>query len=334
MIRRVVAATITDQAPQLGMLGALRGIFGDSNVLELDFMHEASRMPLERVGTWFASKCLSFKPDWLFLQAQDTAIVSADCLRTLRSRLPGCVLSHWMGDAREHVSQYLSEICAATHLTLISSVGQIPMFKRAGAENVQYMQVGYDLPEPSSDVLDKGPPFRVPDVVFCGNYLNESFPGSTERIGAIRWLSQEGIDVGVVGAGWPGHFPVAGRCSVGQQSEIYRRAKVVLSINHLNDIDRYYSNRQIIAMASGTPVVCRYVPGIQHEFQHGRHLFWYETRDELIRYVRLLLDRQDIRKDMGRAARAEILKNHTWFSRFLTVLPIIERLQSRLQSSL
>ena len=328
MIRRVVAATITDQAPQRGMLSALRSLFGDSNVLELDFMTEASRMPLERFNTWFASKCLSFRPDWLWLQAQDTGVVLPETLQILRRRMPGCVLSHWMGDAREQVSDYLTKVCQVAHLTLISSVGQIPMFQAVGAKRVEYLQVGFDLPESPSVLV----PFRVPDVVFCGNYLNESFSGSAERMGAIQALSQDGIDVGVVGAGWPSAIPVVGRCGVSQQSEVYRRAKVCLSINHLNDIERYYSNRQIIAMASGTPVVCRYVPGLEQEFLSGIHCYWYETKDELLKHVRTLLDFEHIRTNIGRNGRAEILRNHTWFSRFLSVLPTIEQIHSELSA--
>jgi spore maturation protein CgeB len=172
------------------------------------------------------------------------------------------------------------------------------------------------------------PPFRVPDVVFCGNYYGSTFPGTGERASAIRSLWDAGIAVGVVGVGWPSDFPVVGRCGVKQQAHIYRKAKVALSINNFNSIELYYSDRQLIAMASGTPVVCKYVPGLEREFDNGSDCLWFRETPELIAHVKTLLENPEGRRRLGAAGRARIQRSHTWWHRILEVLPIVEHLRA------
>jgi glycosyltransferase involved in cell wall biosynthesis len=332
MIRRVAAVNITiNHEPERGMICALRDIFGADNVLNVDFMRTAESMSLPTMNTWVLSQCLTFKPDWVWFQVQDTSMIGSWVIRELRRRLPGCVVSHWMGDARENVCDYLTEICRDTHLTLISSVGQIPMFQQAGASKVEYLQVGLDLPEHADFSAPPSPvTFQVPDVVFCAKHAGYQFPGTRDRIEGIQALMQSEIDVGIVGTGWTSGFPVVGSCHRNDQTNVYRHAKVALSINHLNTIERYYSDRQIIAMASGTPVVCKYVPGLEREFTHGVHCLWYDHPDELVGHVKSLLSDPDLRARIGQAGRAEILKSHTWRSRFLSVIPTIEQIQKEL----
>lgn len=328
MISKVALAFISGDEPQLGMIHDMRAIFGEQNVLVLDYMRMARDLPDPRLNAWFVSKCLSFKPEWLFLQAQEAEKIAPWALAEMRRRLPRCVLSHWMGDVRECVSPYLASVCKETHLTLLSSTGQLGMFRAAGAARAEYMQVGYnwpERPEPDYDV-----PFRVPDVVFCGNHYGIGFSGSSDRVDAIRSLVSAGVDVGVVGRTWPDGIPVVGACSVADQSRIYKRAKVALSINNMNDIERYYSDRQLIAMGSGTPVVCRHVPGIEKEFIVGEHCLSYKTIDELVAAVRTLLSDEPMRRFIGRSGRAEVLSRHTWYSRFLSVLPIVEEMHTEL----
>ncbi|RPH34199.1 MAG: hypothetical protein EHM90_06070 [Chloroflexi bacterium] len=229
-----------------------------------------------------------------------------------------------MGDMRASVGPYIGAMSKECHLTLTSSVGQIAAFQAAGARRTLYSQVGLDWAE---DVMGEPawePPFRIPDVVFCSNYYGSAFPGSPERVEAVAALLHAGIDVGVVGQGWPRGFPVVGKCGVKQQTHVYRRAKVALSVNNFNDVELFYSDRHLIALASGTPLVSRYVPGLEREFTNGRHLLRYSTPGELVESVRSLLGSEDLRRRIGRQGRAEAIRSHTWFSRILSVLPHVE----------
>ena len=325
MITKVLCATINYDHPQRGMLHAMQGIFGDGHVADFDYCQLAKNGG--NPSAFFVSYCDEFKPDWIWLQLQDTSIISSESILEVRKHLPKTVITHWTGDVRPEVSPYLSSICKSTHLTLVSGVGLISRFKEAGAERVEYMQIGVDFEEDVIGLPAWTPPFNVPQVVLVANNYGPRFPGTREREDAVKALMDEFIDVGIVGKGWNETWPVVGVCGVKQQYHVWKRALVCLNVNNFNNIERYYSDRQLIAMASGTPVVCHYVPGLEEEFSLGDHCVAYGDTNELVRQVEFLLNDESRRKDIGRAGRAEVIKNHTWFSRFLSILPEVEKIR-------
>lgn len=329
-IKRVLSSSIDFDHPQLGMLYGFRKLFG-AEVSEFDYLQlEREKHSRPEINRMFVEAAVALQPDWIWLQLQDTNVLTAETIQEVRGRLPRCVVTHWTGDCRRNVSAYLSSICQATHLTFLSSVGQIPMFREAGAREAIYCQIGLDVQEDIEGMTPWRPSFGVPDVVFCGGYYGDAFPGTVDRADAVRALFNSGIQVGVVGGGWPAGFPVIGQCGVKDQYHVWTRAKVCLNVNHFNDIERYYSDRQLIAMASGTPLVCRYVPGLEKEFRNGHHLFWYKTREELIENVRTLLKNPVAAKSMGAIGRAEVIAHHTWEARFREILPHVERVAKSL----
>jgi len=103
-----------------------------------------------------------------------------------------------------------------------------------------------------------------------------------------------------------------------------------LNVNHFNDIQNYYSDRQLIAMASGKPLVCKYIPGLENEFENGKHCLWYYDEPELVKHVKSLLANPSLAARIGAAGKEEVLKNHTWEARVRDVLPDIERIRKSL----
>lgn len=331
MIRKVLVAAINYDHPQRGMIHAFQSLFGTGNVSDFDFyaMQRAGASNAD-ISKAFVEACKDRKPDWVWMQVQDSAIISPESILEARRALPKTVFTHWTGDLRKQVSGYLSSICKATHMTLISSVGQIDMFKAAGANNVQYCQVALDWEE---DVLGSHyyqPAFRIPDVIFCGNYYGDTYPGTIEREKAVMALMNAKIDIGIVGGGWRSGYPILGTCRLKEQIHVCRAAKICINVNHFNDVARYYSDRQLVSMASGNPLVCKYIPGLESEFSDGVHLRWYKTEDELVPIVRELLIDENKRKFIGFNGKVEVLKNHTWFTRFAGLLPDIERIKKTL----
>ena len=322
-ISRVLVAPLNYSHRQRGQVEAFQAVFGAENVNEFDWyaVHRAGG----NAAAALRDHARTWKPDWIWLQVQDSAEFSSFRIRQLREELPSCLITHWMGDCRTRVSDHLAALCAATHGTLISNFGQFGMYERAGAERVRYVQIGLD-PEDLPSAPDWDPPFRVPEVVFCGGYyagVDQFRPGTMLRLAAIRRLMEIGVDVGVIGPGWPGDIPVMGVCHVKHQAAIYRRAKVALSINHFNDIPRYYSDRQLIAMASGTPVVAKHVPGIEDEFSHGVHcLFWHDLSDLEV-CVKSLLDSDFLRTSIGASGAAQVINHHTWERRIRELVPVV-----------
>jgi hypothetical protein len=334
---KALLSTLNVDHPQHGMIGGFEKVLGKDNVLYVETMR-LPQWPRPR-GTpddILISATKEFRPDWVWLQLQDLGKISPRGIRALREAVPQCIVTHWMGDCWPSVDDYLSEVCEVTHATLISSIGQIPMYREAGAREVRYCQVGLDWDE---DVAapDRPPPFRVPPVVMCGNWFPESFlPGTKQREDGIRALLDAGIDVGVVGNkapdwhGWPEWAPTIGTCRVKEQVQVYRKCQVGLNINHWNDLELYYSDRQLIAMASGKPLVCHYVPGLEREFKNWEHCVWYTNTEELVDAVSRLLRDAELRTRIGTAGREEVVKNHTWEARVRDLLPYIEQLRSQI----
>lgn len=322
---KALLATINYDHPQVGQHDAFCKVFGADSVRECDYL-AIGRARGDPNGALLAA-AREHQPDWLWLQLQDTGTITPATLGAINEAVPHCVITHWTGDCRPQVSGYLSSICRATHATLCSSVGQIPMFEAAGAKHVQYVQIGLDWDEDIA-APTRLPPFPIPDAVFCGGHYGSVFPGTTLRAGVIRALMDAGIGVGVVGPGWPRGFPSIGTCPVKQQIHVWRAAKVCINVNHFNDIERYYSDRQLIAMASGKPVACAYVPGLEHEFEDRKHCMWFRTPEQAVEVVRELLADDDLRQQIGTAGRAEVVANHTWEKRIGDLLPFVESLRA------
>ena len=171
------------------------------------------------------------------------------------------------------------------------------------------------------------PSFKVPDVVLCGNYWPDAgFPDYDDRRQAVLALVKAGVDVGVVGRGWPSDVPCVGECPRLHQRAVYRRAKVALNVNNFNGVELYYSRRLLIAMASGIPVVTAYVPSLEKEFGQRKHLLWYKTPDELVAHVKSLLIDDGARSVYASNAGALVRSEHLWRNRVVALLPESEEI--------
>jgi len=321
-LRSVVAALLQYDHPQTGQAHALRALH--RRYEEVDYLRVGKEKGKGEANRLFVATIGESRPDWVWMQLQDTEVITAASIEQARDASPESVFVHWTGDMRPVVSPYLASVCRATDLTLVSSVGKLDQFRQAGAGRAEYLQIGLDWEQDVLGLPDWAPPFRVPSVVFCGGYYDEQFPGTVDRRALVLALCDAGVDVGVVGPGWPSAFPVVGACDVKQQYHIYKRAKVALSVNHFNDVEQYYSDRQLIAMASGTPVVCVYVPGLEREFIYGHHCLWYRGTEEAVSHVKRLLGDAGLCRQIGVAARAEVMQHHSWFTRFAQVLAKVE----------
>ncbi len=332
-IKRVLMTTINYDHPQAGMIHAFEGLFGKENVCHFDFLDLTRRTNwgVEHVNEEFVKLALTCKPDWIFLQLQNTGVITPESIDKIREALPGTVLTHWSGDVRDKVGSYFAGVCKATHLTLAANVGHLKRYEEAGARETLYVAHGIDWNEDVQGEPAWEPPFQVPDVVYCGNHYGDRVMGTPVREAAIRALVEAKIPVGIVGSGWENTgLPVLGSCQVKQQIHVYRKAKVVLSVNHFPDLEGYHGDRTITAMASGTPVITRYFPLIEREFSEGVNVMVFRSEQELVEKTRQLLDDEGLRRALGAAGRREILLHHTWLSRILQVLPRVEEISASL----
>jgi len=319
-------ATINADHAQLGMIHAFNSLFGREHVQHYDYFQRMREGCSKEFINWqFADDAIRFKPDWIWLQLQNSDIITAETISKLEKEIQNAVIAHWCGDVRSEVSPYFASICKATHLTLVANKGFIPKYVEAGAREVIYVPHGLDWDEDVLGVPFWEPPFPIPDVVYCGNNYGDAIVGSEVRQAAIRYLHDAGINIGVVGNGWlETGLRVLGQCKVKQQVHIYERAKVVLSVNHFPDLAGYHGDRTITAMA--------YFPEIEKEFVDGEDLLVFRNHDELIEKTLTLLSHDRLRRELGIKGRAAAIKNHTWFSRIFGILPRVQQVWSKLST--
>lgn len=331
-VRNVLLLPLNYDHVQHGMIDGFRQVFGSDRVAVFDYMCATPRplgpptRSVDDVRVDFCEYIHQRKPDLVFMQLQETGVIHADTIRAARGFSPKTVFAHWTGDYRPVISPYVESICRATDLTFASSVGQLKDFTLAGAADVNYMQIGIDWGPDVLGIPAWEPPFTVPEIVFCGNHYADGpwAAGTAQRLADIRALKARGFDIGVVGTGWPADIPVVGQCAVKQQHHVYTRAKVVLSVSHENTVDRYYSDRLLIAMASGTATVARHFPGLEDDFPDGV-LPAYSTETELFEIIADMRATEEWRKVVGLSQRAYVRATASWFSRITQqLLPMVE----------
>lgn len=327
-VRKILAGAIN---PEGGMVQGFRAVFGAENVWSFDHAGlSKAGVPRAEISSSFVEAARQHQPDWVWLQIHDRDTLLPEAIQEVKNLLPSCVVTHFMGDYRPVIGELLASIAQVCHLALVSNEDQPKDFVEAGAPEAMYCPIAADWSEDILGIPDWDPPFRVPDVVFCGSNYGDVFPGTKDRETAARYLMDSGLDFGIVGKGWPSNFPMVGHCSRNQQVQIYRRAKVVLSINNYNTVRRYYSNRQFVALASGRPVVVKTVPGIQDDFKDGEDCVFYTKPKHLPKIVESILEDPTWAYQLGCGGRSVVLERHTWFSRILKVLPRIEMIAGRI----
>src|ERR1700680_4454444 len=84
------------------------------------------------------------------------------------------------------------------------------------------------------------------------------------------------------------------------------------------------TNRPQIAAACGVPSLIEDFQFLPDFFEPRREIETYRTTEELVERTEALLRDDRRRNEMGRAARARVLRDHTWVTRFGRVLQDIE----------
>jgi glycosyltransferase involved in cell wall biosynthesis len=208
----------------------------------------------------FDSHC----PDVVFMQIQRAGAIDIELIKYMSER---AVLINWSGDVRDPIPEWFFEFDKYC-VTCFSNMRDV---EAIGGE---YLQIGID-PQIFS-------PYQKPtggnDIVFMGNYSG-CFPLSQYRLETVQFLRETYKDKFSVFGSWPGaHSNLMNKQH--EESYTYSASRVAISISHFS-IDRYFSDRLIRAMGSGCFVLSHHYPGIEKDFQIGKHLETFEGVDNL-----------------------------------------------------
>ncbi len=140
------------------------------------------------------------------------------------------------------------------------------------------------------------------------------------REALVEFLRSHGVDVQVWGLKWPrGALPIA------EVPQVIARSKVCLGVSSIGftwGVTGPKMRDYDVTMAGGCYVTQHSAELCEH-FVPGREIDTYTSFEECLRKVRLYVNRPDLAAEMGRAARARCMRDHTWEGRFEKMLRIV-----------
>lgn len=247
-------------------------------------------------------------PDWTFFQYQHIPIIKPEWFGEIKRINPNGMISLMSVDMRNELDE--ATLKAGLHADVCFQKGRLELYRNRGL-NCHIMQEGY------SDLLfhKKGVP-KSHDVVFAGGfYPHLGFPATAERASTIAFLSNR-FKMKVFGPGWEqvlrNRDAIGGAVKLPQINDIYNSSKIVLSINHYNDIEHYWSIRMIEGMASGSLVITKYVPGLEKYFTNFKDIVWFYSLGDCITLIEHYLTHDDEREEIARRSQAAAMKDFRW----------------------
>lgn len=258
-----------------------------------------------------------FQPDLIHMQLQFTDIIDNGTLKQARRIKPGVIITNWSGDIRANAIPNFISLSSALDYSLISSTGQLDMYRRAGCPNVKYWQIGYD---PKNCFPKRYKNFTY-HASFIGNNYGATFPDGPLRLEAANRCRREfGNGFGLFGSGFE---KLKGKpVDPIEANDIYNRSSCAISISNFNNVPHYFSDRLLYCLASGRPTVSWYFPGAESYFVDGSEILFVRSYEELINAVKFCMSNPDVATQIGENGYARAFKEHTFTSKIIELLDI------------
>ena len=268
----------------------------------------------DRIKTEFLTQVKNFQPNLIHMQLQFTGLISAETLNEARRLCPGVIITNWSGDVRGIAPAEFTSIANAVDCSLISSTGQLDLYRQAGCKNVKYWQIGFD---PKVAFPIKKTVFRY-DVSFLGNNYGNTFPDGKLRLSAANALTTEfGNKFGLFGTGYSGGVK---QVSHNDCNNIYNDSVCALSISNFNNVGHYFSDRLLLCLASGRPTISWYFPGCEDYFVDKQDIFIARSNQEIINIVHYCKNNPEAATQVGMNGYNKVLSEHTFLSRIIELL--------------
>ena len=246
-----------------------------------------------------------FKPDIIHCQFQGTREIDPYILKLIKISNPDIIITQWTGDVREEPIKQMIEYGEYCDITFVCGKSLIGQYKDAGLKDVRYWQTAVDKCQ-----LGK-PGKNLNGIVFCGGRYT-TFSQSQERIDLVEIFKKEFKDFSVYGMGWETPSKLI---DWRKQTELYQNSYLILGHNNVSGIEWWFSDRHIIAMASGRPHLCQYSPKLEELFEDGKECVFWKTIDEAVKKAQWLLENPEKAKEIGLAGQKKIIKEYLWDTR-------------------
>lgn len=263
----------------------------------------------------FLQKVEQYKPDLVHMQLQMTKAIHPDTIVQAKKICPNTIFTNWSGDIRKQADSYFVSISKVVDYSLLSSVGQIELYSRAGAKNPVYWQIGFD---PKLYFPKNQNTFKY-DVSFAANaHPDGLFPDASLRKQIVRSLKEEfGNRAGVFGGA---HGFGIQTIDIKNVNNVYSDSICVLSVSNFNDVPHYFSDRLLMCVASGRPTIAYRFPGIDSYFAENGDVLVARSINEVISLVKKCKADIAFANEIGRNGGIKARAEHTFESRIWELL--------------
>lgn len=259
----------------------------------------------------------NIKPDLLHMQLQFTDVIDLEDLKYVKNISPNTKITNWTGDVCTDVPKIFSKVSSGVDISLISSVGQLPIYKKACVGDVKYWQIGYN---PKLYFPQNKTSFKFDLTFIATKYKDSVYPGAKLRTQCVEFLRTAVTNFKLFGSGWGrGARPI--KQSVA--NDVYNNSFAVLSVSNFNDLDCYFSDRLLMCMASGRPTICYRFPGWDEYFTNMKNIVIVNSKEEIVEKFNWLKSHPEIANSIGRNGFETVNREHTYFSRTLELLKMV-----------
>jgi hypothetical protein len=231
----------------------------------------------------------------------------------------------------EFVPRWLAALLRHVDAFFTTADGLLPMYRRHTSAPVRWLYEGAHLP---SFPLRREPAERLAayrsEVAFVGNVRHAPTDVPAERERLLHAVHRR-FDLRIWG---PQGLPPDARTKPLEITEwpAYNRelvricsaASIVLGINEVNTVERYFSNRTFLTLACGGFHLTRYVPGLETMFENRRHLVWFHSDVECLDLIRYYLARPRARRAIARAGQAWARRHYSMHRSLRRMLSAID----------
>jgi hypothetical protein len=258
-----------------------------------------------------------------------------EAIRELRAR--GVRTFFWYVDCDDpEPPAWIRPLVREVDAFAVTAKGMVPKYQALRGAPVHWLVEGVYLPahprrEPGSVPV---PSLYRSEVAFIGNLY---YPSRDEDLALERHRLLKKIQAlhslivwGPQGdrrarEKWGADYPVIEWPAYHEELvRICHGAKIVLGVNRINTVDRYFSNRTFLTLASGGFHLTRYVPGLERMFTNHRHLVWFSTHEECLDLIAHYLPRTAARRRIARAGMEWTRARYGMKRQFRRMLEIID----------
>lgn len=299
---------------QTGWYDAFRETGAALEIFDYMNMYQSNRRRVHPIRQQFLNKAMRFKPDLIFLQIQHTSVIDQGTLKKIKQQLPKTKIVNWTSDVRSSIPETYKKVALVSDLNLIPSTGQLEMYRKNIPKPVDYLQIGYN---PELHYPEGSPRQRFKwDVSFIAHFnRKDKHPLSAERERLVRALrSNFGDRFALYGDGWRRSCKSYGSINQKSVNAIYHNSVCVVSWSHYL-LKHYFSDRLLMAMASGRPVISQKFSGWESYFAHRGDILMADSVPQVVQWVRWCLKNPEQATFIGQQGARKVKCEHTYGSR-------------------